>query len=427
MSNYKLPGPGPSSQGPVESWLIKVRDGRPTLMTPREELAARYRRGEYEEGVDSIMSSRWLLPAFCETLQETLAKIPKDHPTYWKNSLVLGRALQCRGEMEGDTEYLELSLHYLEQALNLIPEGHHDKATCLVWLAITSRLRSQYTHQVADADRALQYGQQAINAITDGRNPRHILVALGMIVRTRYKITHQIADLQHGVRYLQAALETPEMDREEHVDILNNLGNVHAVLFERTICGTYMDLAIEYNEKAVQLSSDNGRKRAVLLWNVGASFHLRAKVSRRGADIEKAIRYAQQALVSVSVSDADYIRYLCGLGRMFKSRYLATGHIPDLDEAIRHEEAVKFAPPNDQFRIGHYYHRALCFEEKYQITRNREDFKTSFKAFHEGFRSEPSPFHRLQCGYRTGLFAILVPSLGLNLAVEIAEEMRELV
>ena len=114
-------------------------------------------------------------------------------------------------------------------------------------------------------------------------------------------------------------------------------------------------------------------------------------------------------------------------GKDVRSRYLATGQIPDLDEAIRHEEAVKHAPPNDQSRFGHHYHRALCFGERYQITRNREDLVTSFRAFHEGFRSEPSPFYRLQCGYKTCLYAVLVPSLGVNLAVEIAEEMLEIV
>ena len=84
--------------------------------------------------------------------------------------------------MEGGIEHLELSPQCLECALDLIPEGHRDKATCLITLAITSGLRSQYTCQVADADKALQYGQQAINAITDGRNPRQLLVALGTIV-----------------------------------------------------------------------------------------------------------------------------------------------------------------------------------------------------------------------------------------------------
>ena len=70
------------------------------------------------------------------------------------------------------------------------------------------------------------------------------------------------------------------MNRQEHVDILNNLGNV------RTTRGANMDLAIECSEKAVQLSSDNGRKRAVLLWNVAASFYSRSQVSHRVADID---------------------------------------------------------------------------------------------------------------------------------------------
>ena len=76
------------------------------------------------------------------------------------------------------------------------------------------------------------------------------------------------------------------MNRQEHVDILNNFGNVHAGLFERTTCGADMDLAIECSEKAMQLSSDNSRKRAVLLWNIAASFYSRSQVSHRVADID---------------------------------------------------------------------------------------------------------------------------------------------
>ena len=191
-------------------------------MTPREELMTRLHRGEYTKGFDSVLSDSYLLRPLCEIAQTHLIETPESDPSYVQRLIALGELLRSRAETEGDTEHLEQSLQCLEQALDIIPEGHHDKAECLISLATSFSLRSQHKWQVADADKTLRYGQQTLNGTTDARNPRQLLVRLGTILRTRYQITHQIADLQNGIRYLQAALETPAIDRREHVDILNN-------------------------------------------------------------------------------------------------------------------------------------------------------------------------------------------------------------
>ena len=426
MSNYELPGPGPSIQGPWDTSLMRVHNGTARLMTPGEELMTRFHRGEYTKGFDSVLSSSYLLTPLCEKVQTALIETPESDPSYVGLLILLGELLRSRAQTEGDTEDLEQSLRYLEQALNIIPEGHHDKAHCLISLATAFGLRSQHTWQVADADKALKYGQQSINAITDGRNPRQLLVRLGTILRIRYQITHQIADLQHGIQYLQAALETPEIAREEHVEILNNLGGLYTSLFERTACKTDHDLAFEHGGKAVQISTDHDHKRATLLWNHALSCLSRSDMSWRVADIDLAIQYGQQALVFVSRSDAKHAAYLSGLGMIFRTRYRMTGQLSDLNEAIRHLEAVKYTLSGDQSPVGYHINRARSYAERYQITRNSEDVATSFKAFYEGSQSEPIPFHRLLCGYNFCLIANLLPSLGLDLKVKIVEEMLEI-
>ena len=334
--------------------------------------------------------------------------------------------LRNRAETEGDREPIEQSLQYLEQALDIIPEGHHDKAECLISLATAFSLRSQHTWQVADADKALRYGQQAINGTTDGRNPRQLLVRLGSVLQTRYKITHQIADLQNGIRYLQAALETPGIDRRQYVEILNNLGNLYQDLFERTARRTDFDLAFEHGEIAMRISTDDDHKRATLLWNHALSCYSRSNMSYRVADIDLAVQYGQQALASVSRSTANHAAYLSGLGMIFKRRYHMTRQLSDLDVAIRYLEAVKYAGFSDQSPLGHHINRARNYGEKYLLTRNREDVQNSFRAFYEGFESDPSPFQRLLCGYNFCVIANLMPSQGLDLKVKVVEQMLEI-
>lgn len=405
---------------------MRVHNGIPRLMTPREELRTRLHRGEYTNDFDSVLSDPYFLRPLCETLQTKLIETPESDPSYVRRLIVLGELLRSRAEAEGEMEYLEQSLQYLEQALDIIPEGHDHKAVCLISLATAFSLRSQHTWQVADADKALRYGQQAINGTTDGRSPRQLLVRLGTALRTRYQITHQIADLQNGIRYLQAALETPGIDRREHVDILNNLGNLYTNLFERTARRTDFDLAFEHGEKAVRISTDDDHKRATLLWNHALSCLSRSDMSYGVADIDLAIQYGQQALASVSRSNVKHAAYLSGLGMIFKRRYHMTRQLSDLDEAIRHLEAVKYAGSHDQSPVGHHINRARSYAEKYQITRNSEDVQTSFRAFYEGFESDPSPFQRLLCGYNFCLIANLMPSHSLDLKVNIVEQMLEI-
>ena len=420
MPNYELPGPGPSVQGPYDSSFYKgFRNGIPMLMTGWEEFMTRFRRGEYTEGFDSMLSNRYLLSALCEKLQQELTETPED----LERLFVLGELLRTRGEKEGDVEYLEQSIQYLEQALDIIPEGHHLKAGCLIGLAAAFGLRSLHTWQIADANKALQYGQQAINAITDGRNPRQLLVRLGTSLRIRYRLTHQIADLQHGIRYLQTALEIPGIGPQDHLDILSDLGNLYMDLFERTTSEAYFDLASQHAEKAVQISTDDDHRRASLLWNYALGFLSRSQMSRRVADIDMAIQYGQRTLESVSRSDANYPLYLSGLGMIFRSRFQMTRKVSDIDEAIRHQEAVKHLRLNDESPVSHHYNRGRNFVEKCRVTRNGEDLATAIRAFLEGFESETNPFQRLLCGYNTCLIASSLPSIGLELKVEIVEEM----
>ena len=417
----------PSGQGPWDSDFIIYRDGRPRLMTPLEELKVRIRRGDYTEGLDPILSDRYLLSGVCDGLQRDLAETPESDASYGGTLIALGHLLQSRAEIEGETEHLERSLQCLEQALNLTPAGHRDRATCLKLLATAYGLLSQHTYQVADADKALHYGQQAINAVTDGESLRQPLLALGTVLRLRYRITYQIADLQHGIRYLQAALETPQQDRYEHIVLLNNLRNLYDVLFMRTNCEADSDLAIEYGQAAVQLSTDDGHRRAVILWNCAQCLLSRFKTFRRVADIDMAIQYGQQALMSFSSSHACYPLCLGGLEIMFRNRYYITHQAQDLDEAIRHQEAIEHSTFDDLSRVGRYYNRGLSFAEKYKITRKSEDFVESYRAFFEGFSSEIDPLHRLHCGYNTCLIATMIPALGLNLAVKIVEEMLKII
>lgn len=384
----------------------------------------RIRRADYKESFDSLLSNRFLLQDICDKLQKDLAETLERDPDHL---LVLGRLLQDRAQLAGEREYLELSLQYLEQALNLTPEGHGRRATCLISLATLYSIRSQHTFQVAHADKALHYGQQAINAITDGESPQQLLVLLGTILRSRYRITHQIADLQHGIRYLQVALGTPRLDRQEHVDILNNLRNIYDELFQRTACEADLDLAVEHGQAAVELSTEDDHKRAVLLWNQAVSMLSRSRTSRRVVDIDMAIRYGQQALKSFSSFDAPYLNCLNGLGHMFRFRYNISHQVQDLDQAIRHEEAITRLVFDDQSVPGHYYLRGGNFGLRYMITRKSDDLVKSYRAYHEGFKSETNPFHRLQCGHNTCIFLTMIPSIGLNVAVEIVEEMLELV
>ena len=98
-------------------------------MTGYEEFVTRFRRGEYTERFDSILSNSYLLSALCTKLQQYLTETSESDSSYVEMLVLLGELLRTRGEKEGEMEYLELSIQYLEQALNIIPEGHHRRPT----------------------------------------------------------------------------------------------------------------------------------------------------------------------------------------------------------------------------------------------------------------------------------------------------------
>lgn len=89
MSNYKLPGPGPSPQGPWDSSLMIVHNGSTRLMTAREEFMTRFHLGEYTKGFDSVLSNRSLLNSLCEDFRTHLIETPESDASYVQGLMTL--------------------------------------------------------------------------------------------------------------------------------------------------------------------------------------------------------------------------------------------------------------------------------------------------------------------------------------------------
>jgi CHAT domain-containing protein/tetratricopeptide (TPR) repeat protein len=213
-------------------------------------------------------------------------------------------------------------------------------------LSVAHRARFTLTGNLADAERAVEFGEHAVAALGAG-DPNAVLVVSNACAAyvTRYGSSERPPDLDRVVRLGEWAVAVLTPGDPHRATLLTNLGTGYWTRF--TLTGDLADVerAIRLGELAVAALAPGDPNRAAILSNLAASYWARFGRSGQLSDVDRAIEVGEQAVTLLEPDDPHRAGVMTNLGTAHNERFERTGDMADLDRAIGcHQQAAAVAP-----------------------------------------------------------------------------------
>jgi hypothetical protein len=225
--------------------------------------------------------------------------------------------------------------------------------------------RFDYMHDMADLDRAIEAGRQAVEVGSKMNRPGYH-ASLGNALRARYEAIGDISDLEEWASLSEAALKALPQNYPYRLGVLATVAAALTSLYEATGNVPDLDKAITIQRDLVRLTSRTGIWRAVRLGNLGCALLARFQHAGRTADAEEAVTALRSAIEELPASHPLRRRFLTNLCSSLAVSYFRTGNSGDLEaataagrEAIQAHAADALDFASTLFNLG------LCLWQSY--------------------------------------------------------------
>nr|WP_052478663.1 CHAT domain-containing protein [Kibdelosporangium sp. MJ126-NF4]CEL19816.1 hypothetical protein [Kibdelosporangium sp. MJ126-NF4]CTQ97041.1 hypothetical protein [Kibdelosporangium sp. MJ126-NF4] len=268
-------------------------------------------------------------------------------------------------------------------------------------------------------------------AVRSGKvsDPGRHLTNLCFAYHTRYTKTHQPADLDHAIVFGEQALSAHTRDNPDFLGNMSNLAATYRQRFVRT--GVLDDLrrAIALGHEAVAAAAEDDPDRLAFMSNLGIAY---TDLYERTADLDdlrRGMDLAEQTAAASGLSGTpDWPGHLATLGAAHIRMYERTHELATLDRAIAlDEQALAALPDGHPKRVKPLSDLCIAYRERFErngqladCNRALELGKQAYAALPDGHPRRTTPASSLNLAYqrryeRTGDLA------DLDLAIDFGE------
>jgi CHAT domain-containing protein len=274
-------------------------------------------------------------------------------------------------EQRGEISDLEEALTLERNALELLPQGHPDRARSLDNLARYLHARFHQLRTLSDLEEALALQRNVLEVLLQGHPDRaHSLGNLASSLHTRFQQLRMLSDLEEALALERNILEVLP---QGHPDRAHSLGNLASSLHTRfQQLGTLSDLeeALALARNALDLLPQGHPDRARSLDNLAYYLHARFKQLRTLSDLEEAVSLARNALELRPQGHSDRARSLSNLEFYLHARFEQLGTLSDLEEAISlKRNALELCPQGHPNRAHSLSNLASYLNARFQQLR----------------------------------------------------------
>jgi tetratricopeptide (TPR) repeat protein len=277
------------------------------------------------------------------------------------------------------------------EALDEMPQDHHDRAIYLDNLGVALGDRYSTTGDAADLEEAIRLSWEAVN-ITPEDSPDRAgrLSNYGIRLAERYSMRREITDLEDAIRIMRQVVDITPRDDPDKAMYLNNLGTALGDRYLQTSRIADLDESIQITQEAIDAAIDDYSDRAMYLNSLGLRLGDRYLRTGETADLENAIGVVREAISITPEDSPDRALYLNTLGVELGHQYSKTGAVPDLEESVRvAQEAVDAAPQHHPDRAMYLNSLGLALGDRYSITKAMSDVENAILALREALDLTP--------------------------------------
>ncbi|THU91120.1 hypothetical protein K435DRAFT_801509 [Dendrothele bispora CBS 962.96] len=300
--------------------------------------------------------------------QQAVDLTPDGHADKARQLVNLGNAFQTRFEHLGGLRDIENAIIVTQEAVDLTPDGHADKAASLSNLGAAFQHRFQHLGKLEDIENAILVNQQAVDLTPDGHPDKaRRLANLGNAFQTRFEHLGKLRDIENAIIVTQEAVALTPDGHTDKAASLSNLGAAFQRRFQHLGKLEDIENAILVNRQAVDLTPDGHAERAARLSNLGNAFKGRFEHFGELKDIENAILFKQQAVDLIPDDHANKAAWLSNLGTVFHSRFEYLGELKDIENAILvKQQAVDLTPDGHANKAGWLNNLGNAFSRRFE-------------------------------------------------------------
>ncbi|VDC06467.1 unnamed protein product [Peniophora sp. CBMAI 1063] len=260
----------------------------------------------------------------------------------------LGHCLYLYYLARGNVHNLQCAIAAKQSALQLVTEGHPDRALRLHNLSVSLRRRFESLGTVEDLKSAIEIQQDAVELTPDDDPSLPVrLDNLGSLQWLRCLRFGDLEDLERAIVSHQRATELTPEHHPDKAAWLNNLAWSLRRRFEHLHDPADLERAIPIQSRAVKLTPDAHPDLPGCLNNLGGLIWLRFRRFGELEDLESAIASQQRATELTPDNHPDKANWLHNLAWSLRSRFERLDDPADLERAITIQRRVVELTPNN--------------------------------------------------------------------------------
>ncbi|VDB86992.1 unnamed protein product [Peniophora sp. CBMAI 1063] len=261
----------------------------------------------------------------------------------------LGHCLHLYHWARGDPNDLQRAIAAFQSALQLVPEGHPDRALCLSNLSASLRRRFGSLGAINDLESAIEMQRRAVT-LTPNDHPElsNRLAILGSLQSLRFRRFGELEDIESAISNEQRANELTPDDHPGKATQLNNLASSLCTRFERLDDPADLERAITTQCRAVNLTPNDHPDFAIFLDCLGTLQMLRFRHFGELEDIESAISSQQRANELTADDYPNKAKWLHNLASSLRTRFERLDDPADLERAIKIQSRAVELTPDDE-------------------------------------------------------------------------------
>ncbi|VDC07771.1 unnamed protein product [Peniophora sp. CBMAI 1063] len=260
----------------------------------------------------------------------------------------LGHCLDLYYEARGNLDDLQRAIAAKQSALQLVPDGHPDRALHLHNLSVSLQRRVESLGSSDDLASAIEMQLRAVDLTPDDDPylPAR-LDDLGHLQDLRFRRFGELEDLESAILNSQRANELTPDDHPDKATGLHNLAQSLRGRFERLDDPADLERAITTQRRAVKLAPNGHPDLSIHLDNLGSLQWLRFRRFGELEDVESAISNEERANELTRDDHPDKAKRLHNLAWSLRSRFERLDDLADLERAIKTQYRAIELTPND--------------------------------------------------------------------------------
>ncbi|KAF1997780.1 hypothetical protein P154DRAFT_524517 [Amniculicola lignicola CBS 123094] len=253
---------------------------------------------------------------------------------------------------------LDRAIEYQIKIIEMSPEHDSSRSIWFRELAWHLHWRFQRLGDRIDMDKSLLYFEQALQTSTEQDVQYPVLLHdVGVAYRSMFFQSRDLSHLQTARAYRTRALVAAPANHPHRPFLLNGLASVLSDLFEQTNDALLLEDALRYGYEAIDIATQLSINQSSLVPIFGNLGKARLQQSRQYGDseiLDEAIQFCQKAVDLTPISGLEYLPSLMNLGSAYSQRYFQKGASDDLDISIHHLQTVLEA------MLDNHYLRSEC-------------------------------------------------------------------